>query len=118
MAETTLIGLMGQRLFGKCPLHDWRDGYFSIQYLVEHDLFRGVLALVVNFLGSQAAALLELKLKYHQWSRGVNPIFVQAPSSGMQYTAKQTADNASRLSFVFGQTRKCKLKLLTSMVAN
>ena len=44
MGETTLIGLMGQRLFGKCPLHDCQDGYFSIQYLVEHDLFRGVLA--------------------------------------------------------------------------
>ena len=85
MAVTTLIGLMGQRLFSKRPLHDRRDGYFSIQYLVEHDLFRGVLALLVNFLGSQAAALLELKLKYHhQWSLEVNPIFVQAPSSGMQ----------------------------------
>ena len=61
MAETTLIGLMGQQLFGKCPLHDWRDGYFSIQYLVEHDLFRGALAPVVNFLGSQAATPLQVE---------------------------------------------------------
>ena len=42
--------------------------------------------------------------------QGVNPIFDQAPSSGMQYTAKQTTDNASGLSLVFGQTRKCKLQ--------
>ena len=75
MAETTLIGLMGQWLFGKCPLHDWRDGYFSIQYLVEHDLFRGVLALVVNFLGSQAVGPVQLKLKYPSSGAGGKPNF-------------------------------------------
>ena len=54
MAETTLIGLMGQQLFGKCPLHDWRDGYFSIQYLVEHDLFRGGISPGGQFSGESS----------------------------------------------------------------